>query len=90
MAVIDAQVHLWRNGTARPPRMPHPHLVEDALRGMDEAGVDGAMLHPPTSWDPQSNEQAINAALAHPKRFAVDRRRELIADRHRTVTPHEL
>jgi len=71
MAIIDAQVHLWRRGRANPPHLPHPFLVEDALRGMDEAGVDGAILHPPLSWDPDSNEQAIEAAIAHPDRFAI-------------------
>jgi hypothetical protein len=30
---------------------------------MDEAGVGGAM-HPPASWDPGFNEQAVRAALA--------------------------
>jgi predicted TIM-barrel fold metal-dependent hydrolase len=38
---------------------------------MDTAGVDGAILHPPASWDPDSNEQAVEAVLAHPKRFAI-------------------
>src|SRR6478736_5345363 len=71
MAIIDAQVHLWRKGTASPPHLTTPYLVEDAIRGMDEAGVDGAILHPPASWDPDSNEQAVEAVLAYPKRFAI-------------------
>lgn len=71
MAIIDAQVHLWRKGTPRPPHQQAPFLVEDALRGMDEAGVDGAILHPPVSWDADSNEQAVEAARAWPTRFAI-------------------
>jgi predicted TIM-barrel fold metal-dependent hydrolase len=71
MAIIDAQVHLWRKGTPTPPHLTTPYLVEDAIRGMDEAGVDGAILHPPASWDPDSNEQAIEAVQAYPKRFAI-------------------
>jgi predicted TIM-barrel fold metal-dependent hydrolase len=71
MPIIDAQVHIWRKGTPTPPHLATPYLVEDAIRGMDEAGVDGAILHPPTSWDPDSNEQAVEAALAYPKRFAI-------------------
>ena len=66
-----AQIHLWRKGTATPPHLARPYLVEEAIHGMDEAGVDGAILHPPASWDPDSNEQAIEAVLAHPKRFAI-------------------
>ena len=71
MPIIDAQVHLWRKGTPTPPHLAAPYLVEDAIRGMDEAGVDGAILHPPASWDPDSNEQAVEAAVAYPKRFAI-------------------
>ena len=71
MAVIDAQVHLYRKGTPIPPHQTQPFLVDDALRAMDEAGVDGAILHPPVSWDPDSNEQAVEAAQAWPERFAI-------------------
>ena len=71
MPIVDAQVHLWRSGTPTPPHLATPYLVDDAIRGMDEAGVDGAILHPPASWDPGSNEQAIEAAVAYPKRFAI-------------------
>ncbi|MBS0242459.1 MAG: amidohydrolase family protein [Proteobacteria bacterium] len=71
MAIIDAQVHLWRKGIPTVLHIDGPFLVEDALKGMDEAGVDGAILHPPASWDPDSNEQCFEAAAAHPKRFAI-------------------
>jgi len=71
MLILDAQVHLWRRGTPTPPHRPTPYLVEDAIRDMDEAGIDGAILHPPVSWDPQANEQAVEAVLAYPKRFAI-------------------
>ena len=72
---------------------PTPYLVEDAIRGMDEAGVDGAILHPPASWDPDSNEQAVEAVLAYPRRFAilgyppVDRPDSPIADRDLETAP---
>src|SRR5207253_7477769 len=71
MPIIDAQVHLWRKGKANPPHQAAPYLVADAIRDMEAAGVDGAILHPPTSWDPDSNEQAVEAAQAHPRRFAI-------------------
>ena len=71
MPIIDAQVHLWRKCTATPPHLARPYLVDEAIRDMDTAGVDGATLHPPASWDPDSNEQAVEAVLAHPKRFAI-------------------
>src|SRR5215467_5716 len=71
MPIIDAQVHLWRKGTPSSFHRQTPYLVEQAIRDMDAAGVDGALLHPPTSWDPDSNEQAVEAVLAYPNRFAI-------------------
>jgi len=71
MPIIDAQVHLWRTGIAKPPHRATPYLVEDANHDMNEAGIDGAVLHPPASWDPESNEQAVEAVLAYPERFAI-------------------
>ena len=71
MPIIDAQIHIWRKGTATPPHLARPYLVEEAIRDMDAAGVDGAVLHPPASWDPDANEQAVEAVLAYPKRFAI-------------------
>jgi predicted TIM-barrel fold metal-dependent hydrolase len=37
---------------------------------MDAAGVHAAIIHPP-GWDPNANEVAIDAARAHPDRFAI-------------------
>ena len=71
MPIVDAQVHIWRTGTATPPHLTTAYLAEDAIRDMDAAGVDAAILHPPASWDPLSNEQAIEAVLAYPQHWAV-------------------
>ena len=71
MPIIDAQIHLWRKGIGTPPHQTAPYLLEDAIRDMDEAGVDGAIIHPPASWDPDSNEQAVEAVQAHPDRFRI-------------------
>jgi predicted TIM-barrel fold metal-dependent hydrolase len=70
MRIIDAQIHLWRTGVVVPPHRTRPYLIEEALADMQAAGVDGAILHPP-SWDPQSNAQAIAAARLFPERFAT-------------------
>src|ERR1051326_5672168 len=71
MPSTAARGPLWRRGRATPPHQPAPYLVEDAIRDMDAAGVDGGILHPPTSWDPDFNEQAVEAAQAYPCRFAI-------------------
>jgi predicted TIM-barrel fold metal-dependent hydrolase len=70
MLIVDAQIHLWSTGTTLPPHRAQPYLVDEALRDMDAAGVDGAVIHPP-SWDPESNELALHAVRAHPDRFAI-------------------
>jgi L-fuconolactonase len=77
MLFVDSQVHIWAPNTPERPWRPgpvHPHreppLGADELIGlMDEAGVDRAILVPP-SWDGR-NDLVLDAAQAHPDRFAV-------------------
>ena len=74
MKIVDAQVHIWRQ-TVSPPTGKHRKVslvsAEQMLKEMDEAGVDAALIHPPLSWDPTSQEMALEAARKYPKRFAV-------------------
>jgi len=79
MLIVDAQVHIWANHT---PERPWPadgfgreHCAEaltaDALIArMDEAGVDRAVIVPP-SWEGERNDLALDAARRWPDRFAV-------------------
>ena len=79
MMIIDAQVHLWTG--ERPDRpwpedgqkrahLKTPMLYEDMIREMDAAGVDHVIIVPP-SWEGDRNDYALEAAQAHPNRFAV-------------------
>jgi predicted TIM-barrel fold metal-dependent hydrolase len=72
MQIVDAQIHLWGNGL--PSNMAHRQVtsftVEEALRMMDAAGVDAAVIHPP-DWDPNSTELALKAVRDFPRRFAI-------------------
>jgi predicted TIM-barrel fold metal-dependent hydrolase len=70
MMIVDAQIHLWAKGTPSAHHRQTPYLKEEALAAMDEAGVDRAVIHP-VMWDPDSNELAVEAARAHPDRFAI-------------------
>ena len=70
MRIIDAQIHLWTTGTVVPPHRTKPYLLDEALVDMDSAGVDGAIVHPP-SWDRDSHAVAIEAARRYPDRFAI-------------------
>jgi len=73
MRIVDAQVHIWSGG--KPANPNHRQVVsftkDDLLKEMDAAGVDAAVIHPPTSWDPNANELAIEAARQHPDRLAI-------------------
>jgi predicted TIM-barrel fold metal-dependent hydrolase len=72
MKIVDAQVHLWLTGTpSGHHRQVSSYTAEELLAEMDEAGVDAALLHPPHSWDPNSNAQAIAAVEKYPDRFAI-------------------
>jgi L-fuconolactonase len=75
--VVDSQVHIWGANTPErpwPARGPAqrdvPLGAEELLRWMDAGGVDRAVLVPP-SWEGDRNDLALEAARAHPERFAV-------------------
>jgi L-fuconolactonase len=77
MRVVDSQVHIWGANTPDrpwPARAPAqrdtPVTADEVLGWMDKAGVDGAILVPP-SWEGDRNDLALAAARAHPGRFAV-------------------
>jgi predicted TIM-barrel fold metal-dependent hydrolase len=74
MKIIDAQVHIWSQ-TVIPPGGGHRQVsrftAEELLAEMDEAGVDGGLIHPPASWDPAANAVAIEAAKKYPDRLAI-------------------
>lgn len=69
MLIIDAQVHIWGSGKPSGHHRQTPvYTAEELISEMDAAGVTGAVLHPP-SWDPRSNEMAIEAAVKYPDKF---------------------
>jgi predicted TIM-barrel fold metal-dependent hydrolase len=70
MMIVDAQIHIWAKGTPPAHHRQDPFSMDQALAGMDEAGVDRAVIQPPM-WDVDSNELAVEAVRAHPDRFAI-------------------
>jgi hypothetical protein len=49
MLIIDAQVHIW--GSGKPSghhRQTSVFTAPELILEMDQAGVDGAVLHPPS------------------------------------------
>ena len=75
--IVDAQVHLWKAESpdwpwvpGMKPQMPEPFTMEKLVPLMDEAGVDRAVIVPP-SWPGDRNDYGIEAAKRYPNRFAV-------------------
>src|SRR5262249_62088421 len=60
MLIVDAQVHIWSSGKPTNPnhRQVPAYTKDDLLKEMDEAGGNAALIHPPASWGPSSNELA--------------------------------
>ena len=85
MQIVDAQIHLW--GTGLPSNPSHwpvtSFTAEEAIVLMDEAGVHGAVIHPP-HWDPGSpgpwtehlanrSDMEPSAQLAEPRAVPLPR-----------------
>lgn len=75
MTIIDAQVHIWpahRDDRPLAPayRQRTPYTDDMLIADMDRAGVDAAILVPP-SFDGDRNDYALQAATRHPARLAV-------------------
>src|SRR5215510_4351605 len=75
--IVDAQVHLWKAASADwpwvpgiKPQMPEPFTIERLVTLMDEAGVERAVIVPP-SWTGDRNDYALEAARRYPGRFGV-------------------
>jgi len=73
--IIDSQVHIW------PPDRPErplgeagldrtPFSYHELVAAMDTAGVDRAILVPP-SFDMDRNDYVTEAVQQHPERFAI-------------------
>lgn len=75
--IVDAQVHLWKAESddwrwvpGMRPQMPEPFTIEKLVPLMDEAGVERAVIVPP-SWPGDRNDYALDAVKRYPDRFAV-------------------
>ena len=77
--ITDAQVHIWEvDRPDRPwprprrnePQLPNGFSARQMIAQMDAAGVDRAVIVPPT-WVGENNATALEASQAYPGRFAV-------------------
>lgn len=71
MLIVDSQIHIWENAKMSGHHRQIPtYSKDDALNEMAEAGVDAALIHPPSTL-PQTVPTAIEAARQHPDKFAI-------------------
>lgn len=72
MLIIDSQIHIWQNGRMSPHhRQVDTYSIDDAVAEMTSAGVDGAVIHPPSSLGEAVNVYAEEAVRRHPEKFCI-------------------
>ncbi|MBM3941338.1 MAG: amidohydrolase [SAR202 cluster bacterium] len=72
MQIVDSQIHLWQNARMASHHRQIPTFsMDDALKEMAEAGVEAAVLHPPSTLGEAVNVQAVEAARRRPDKFCI-------------------
>ena len=72
MLIVDSQIHIWQNGKMSPQHRQIPtYSIDDALAEMASAGVDCAVIHPPSSLGEAVNVLAVEAVRRHPHKFCI-------------------
>ena len=72
MLIVDSQIHLWQNGKMSAHHRQIPtYSVDDALAEMASAGVDCAVIHPPSALGEAVNVLAVEAVRRHPDKFCI-------------------
>src|SRR5260221_14637902 len=80
MLIVDSQIHIWKDSKMSAHHRQIPtYSKDDALKEMAPAGVDAAVLHPPSTLGEKVNELAVEAAKAHPDKFCILRHFDLHA-----------
>src|ERR1700682_2437810 len=72
MLIVDSQIDIWENSKMSAHHRQIPTYSEDdALKEMAEAGVDAAVLHPPSTLGEAMNALAVEAVKHHPDKFCI-------------------
>src|SRR5258705_9157207 len=72
MLIVDSQIHLWQNGRMSAHHRQIPtYSVDDALAEMASAGVDCAVIHPPSALGEAVNVLAVEGVRRHPAKFCI-------------------
>lgn len=76
---MDRPDRPWPKGPQRPPHRANGFGPDEMLQEMKSAGVDRAVIVPPT-WIGENNTSALEAAARYPNRFAVVGRFDVTAE----------
>src|SRR5437764_1403563 len=72
MPIVDSQIHIWEDARMSPQHRQIPtYSMDDALKEMAEAGVDAAVIHPPSTLGEKVNELAVEAVRRYPDKFCI-------------------
>src|SRR5262245_42712870 len=89
MLIVDSQIHIWQNGKMSPQHRQIPtYSVDDALAEMDSAGVDCAVIHPPSALGEAVNVLAVEAARSYPARFCILGHFDLLSPDREQIVAH--
>ncbi len=72
MLIVDSQIHIWQNGKMSPHHRQVPtYSIDDAVAEMNSAGVNCAVIHPPSSLGEAVNVYAEEAVRRYPDKFCI-------------------
>jgi predicted TIM-barrel fold metal-dependent hydrolase len=72
MLIVDSQIHIWETDRMSPQHRQIPTYSKDeALKEMAEAGIDAAVIHPPSTLGEKVNVLAVEAVRQHPDKFCI-------------------
>ena len=89
MLIVDSQIHLWQNGKMSPHHRQIPtYSAADALAEMATAGVDCAVIHPPSALGEAANVLAVEAVRKHPDKFCILGHFDLLSPDREKIVAH--
>jgi len=89
MLIVDSQIHIWKNGKMSQHHRQIPtYSAEDALAEMKEAGVDCAVIHPPSSLGEPVNALAVEAVKNYPDKFCILGHFDLLSPDREKIVAH--
>jgi predicted TIM-barrel fold metal-dependent hydrolase len=89
MLIVDSQIHIWQNAKMSPHhRQDATYSADDALAEMAAAGVDAAVIHPPSAFGDAANVTAMQAVRDHPDKFCILGHFDLLSPDREKIVAH--